>query len=200
MTDVGRPSFSIQLLLAAGMVFAISSNAFACDPTVFTGGSASQDTRISIATDCSFEDTYVDRYRSSADFTVDTRSGGPARNIGNGRIGQKILQSRACGPSEMLLFVDCNTAEALLIRGLPAPDDESEGLGGYFIKYIQAPYGPIKIGQNSTVSDLIVTAQENDLYVVEDAQAFLAGERKRDRYDFACGCKLYYPGSVAAGG
>ena len=186
-----------KAILSAALVSAQS--AAACEPELFTGGSGSYDKRISIKPDCSFKDTYVDRYRGSADFTVDTRSGGPARNIGNGRVAQKILQSQACGPSEMLLFVDCNTADAVMIRGAYAPDDES-GLSGDFIKYIQAPYGPIKIGENSTVAGLIATAHENDFYVIKDAKVFLAGERKRDRYDFACGCKLYYPGSVAAGG
>jgi len=200
MTIEGRTAFFVKSFLAMPMVLSTSLVAIACEPEVFTGSSASQDTRISLLADCSFEDTFVDRARGSAYFTVDHRSGGPARDIANGRFGQKIISSHTCAPNEMLLFVDCNAGEEVLVRGVPAPEDEGEGLGGYFIKYIQAPYGPIRIGPQSTVAELTAKAQANDLFLVEDAKTFLAGERRRDRYDFACGCKLYYPGSVGAGG
>jgi hypothetical protein len=168
-----------------------------CDPEMFTGSGAFYDTRISIKADCSFEDVYLGRSQGSANFTVDTRTGGPARDVGNGRIGQKIVSSLACGPNEMLLFVNCTTAEAVMIRGVGAPGDES-GLGGAFIEFIQAPNGPIRLGPQSTVSEVAATARANDLYVVDDTTTFLAGNRKRDRYDGNCGCRLFYPDSVGA--
>jgi hypothetical protein len=186
-------SRTVMLLACAG-----GHPAAACDPTVFTGGSASYDTRISVKPDCSFQDTFVERYGASADFTVNSRSGGPARDIGNGRIGQKIVPSEMCGPSEALLFLDCTTGETIAIRGVPSPLYEDSSLAGSFIEFIQAPYGPIRLNAQSTVAELKETAKANDLDVIEDAPDLLAGTRKRDRYDAYCGCKLYYPDSAGA--
>jgi phosphosulfolactate synthase (CoM biosynthesis protein A) len=98
----------------------------------------------------------------------------------------------------MLLFVDCTTGQSVLIYGEYEPNVKGSSLNGSFIKFIQKPYGPISITPQSEVDELINTAKTNDLKVVEDAKTFLEGKQKRDRYDFACGCKLYYPDSVAA--
>lgn len=184
-------------VLAMGVALATASHVMACDPVVHTGGSAFHDKRISIGPDCSFQDTFVQRNRGSVYFVLNSRSGGPVVDVGNGRIAQKVTASAMCGPREALLFVDCTTGQSVLIYGKYAPDDEG-GFNGSFIKFIQKPYGPIRITPQSEVDELINTAKTNDLGVEEDAKTFLEGERKRDRYDFACGCKLYYPDSVAA--
>jgi hypothetical protein len=184
-------------VLAMGVALVTASHVMACDPAVYTGGSALLDKRISIGPDCSFQDEFVERNRGSVYFTLNSRSGGPVVDVGNGLIAQKVIASEICGPSETLLFVDCTTGQSVLIYGKPEPNDEG-GWNGSFIKFIQKPYGPISITPQSEVDELINTAKTNDLGVVEDAKTFLEGKRKRDRYDFACGCKLYYPDSVAA--
>ena len=185
-------------VLAMGVALVTASYAMACDPTVYSIGSAFYDKRISIGPDCSFRDSFVVRNRGSAYFTLNSRSGGPVVDVGNGRVAQKVVASEICSPRETLLFVDCTTGQSVLIYGEPEPNVEGGSLNGSFIKFIQKPYGPISITPQSKVDELINTAKTNDLRVVEDAKTFLEGKRKRDRYDFACGCKLYYPDSVAA--
>ena len=188
----------LSTAFAMGMVLVTTSQAMACSPAMYPIGSAFFDKRISIGPDCSFQDEFVERNRGSGYFTTDSRSGGPVMDVGNGRIAQKVVASEVCSPIETLLFVDCTTGQSVLIYGEPEPNVEGGSLNGRFIKFIQKPYGPISITPQSEVDELINTAKTNDLRVIEDAKTFLEGKRKRDRYDFACGCKLYYPDSIAA--
>lgn len=180
------------------VALAAAHPAVGCDPAMFTGSGVSYDTRISIKPDCSFTDGLIDRNPGSGYFTVDTRSGGPVVNVGKGRVAQKIVTSEICGPSEYLLFVDCGSGESAMIAGAPPPEAEGSTLGGFFIRYIQKPYGPIALYDRTTVAELTATAKANGLELLGDPVSELAGTRKRDRYDYACGCKLYYPESVAA--
>lgn len=180
------------------VALAAAHPAAGCDPAMFTGSGASYDTRISIKPDCSFTDGFINRAPGSGYFTVNSRSGGPAINVGNGRVAQKIVTSEICGPSEYLLFVDCGSGESAMIAGAPPPEAEGSDLGGLFIRYIQKPHGPIALYDRTTVAELTATAKANGLELVDDPESVLAGTRKRDRYDYACGCKLYYPESVAA--
>lgn len=180
------------------VALAAAHPAAGCDPEMFTGSGASYDTRISIKPDCSFTDGFIDRNPGSVYFTADSRSGGPAINVGNGRVAQKIVASKTCGPAEYLLFVDCGSGESAMIAGAPPPEAEGSYLGGFFIRYIQKPHGPIALYDRTTVAELTATAKANGLGLVDDPESELAGTRKRDRYDYACGCKLYYPESVAA--
>ncbi|CAN1566784.1 hypothetical protein MCELHM10_02954 [Paracoccaceae bacterium] len=178
------------------ITLAVSHPVMACDPAIFMGTGASYDKRISVAADCSFEDPYVERF--GLEHTRNARSGGPAVDVGNGRIAQKIVSSEVCFPFEHLLVVDCNSGESTLILGAPKPEAEGSYLGGAYIEYIQPPNGPISLGPQTTVDALIATARSNELEVVEDARTFLEGTRKRDRYDIGCGCDLYYPQSPGA--
>jgi|GEM_PF-3690133 len=181
------------------VALAAAHPAAGCEPQMFTGSGASYDTRISIKPDCSFTDGFIERNKGSAYFTVNSRSGGPAINVGNGRVAQKIVISEICGPAEYLLFVDCGSGESAMIAGAPPPEAEGSYLGGFFIRYIQKPHGPIALYDRTTVAELTETAKANGLELMEDPVSVLAGTRRRDRYDYACGCKLYYPGSAAAG-
>jgi hypothetical protein len=169
-----------------------------CEPEAFAGSSASYDTRISIKPDCSFTDGFIHRSPGSGYFTVDSRSGGPAIRVGKGRLAQEIVTSEICGPAEYLLFVDCGSGESAMIAGAPPPEAEGSYLGGFFIRDIQKPHGPIALYDRTTVAELTETAKANGLDLVDDPASVQVGKRKRDRYDHVCGCKLYYPGSVAA--
>lgn len=186
-------AFMWLLVLLVVQLAVLPNMAVACSPRVFWGPGILKDKPISIAADCSFEDAYVERIRNGPHYTMNKRLGGPVRDYGDGRIAQKITPSTLCARSEMLLFVDCNTGESVLIEGKPDEYDHDR-----LIKYIQRPHGPISLGPKSTVAGLEQIAKEHDLDLVEDVKAFLAGSNKRDRYDLACGCKLYYPESIGA--
>jgi hypothetical protein len=89
----------------------------------------------------------------------------------------------------------------LIEGGLPPPDyPEIGGLFQTSIRYIQPPFGPINVGPESTVESLAATAKKHGIETNRDVSGFLGAAKKRDRYDYACGCKLFYPGSAGAGG
>lgn len=155
------------------------------------------DTALVMQPDCSFENTdFVDlgdRWLKIA------RGANPVRDRGNGRVAQRLTVSGNCSMQEAILFVDCNAGESLIILGEGEPPQgwTIAGLTRNTVEAIQPPYGPISIGSNSTVKGLSKAAQKHGINTLPVSEYF-AEVAKRDRYDHACGCKLYYPDSPMA--
>ena len=158
---------------------------------------------IEVGADCSFKDVDYSGFEPDG-YVADVLKGGPARDRGNGRIGQRLF-STMCGEFERLLFVDCTTGQATIIDGSvdPALPEDDRGYGvPELIKYIQPPYGPIEIGPQSTVDGVTKIAKSAGLSVwaVDRILGSEAGPYRSvdDQYDYTCGCKLFYPDSVGA--
>ena len=49
-------------------------------------------------------------------------TGRPVRDIGGGRVEQIIEASEVCAVYQILLFADCTTSEAILVRCLRHPE------------------------------------------------------------------------------
>lgn len=190
--------------VAALFALLAATQAGACDFGFYSESEARKlDGPIEVLPDCSFSD--VSSYRFDVgQYLTHSADGGPARDRGNGRIGQVIGSSGVCSTTERLLFVDCTSGEAVLFEGRsmpPAPGDVE--IGGFIqetAKAIQPPHGPISITKDATVSDLVAKAKANGINYDLDVKSFFGAAKKRDRYDFRCGCKLFYPGSPGAGG
>jgi hypothetical protein len=136
---------------------------------------------------CSFE---------NAGSVTDPISGGPVIEIGGGKIGQAISINTAChGYLEELLFVDCAEAVAVVL----APMSNPYAANAYrTISEMQFPTGPIHLTKSMTVAKLIKTAMAYDIGVEDDLSGWLSRVNPQRRFDYLCGCKLYYPDSAGA--
>jgi hypothetical protein len=161
------------------------------------------DPPIDLRSDCSFDDVLINGSWSDEDQGyVGTESylgGGAARDRGEGRVGQRIVDGRGCYSVEKLLVVDCTSGESVLIDGLQPPELADANFVAAKIELIQAPNGPISVNANTRISDLVDAAAQNGLTLTTEVEAIFA-KRGKDRFDHTCGCKLFYPGSPGAGG
>ena len=150
------------------------------------------DREIKVAADGSFVDASWSDNRRALE-------GSPIVNIGGGRTGQVITQWGGCSRSEQLLFVDCTTAEGVLLEGerhLEVP----EIAGGSFasVAAIQPPLGPIGLRATSTVSQVVEQARTSEIGFETNVSRHAAARGNRNAYDPYFGCKLYYPDSAGA--
>jgi hypothetical protein len=189
----------LRVILASALLMA-GAEASAWDFDFLSRAEArAAETPIEVGADCSFKDRGTARFMPNQ-YISHGIEGSPARDRGNARIGQRVVDLGGCREVEHLLFVDCNSGEAILLEGVddPTTDIEIAGLTSGLIKFIQPPYGPILIKSDTTVDGLVLAAKEYGLRYDTDVIAFFAAVRKRDRFDYTCGCKLYYPDSVGA--
>ncbi len=178
---------------AGSVVFIVSALtlpnvSFGCEP--IANIDTLPDPRIEIRPDCSF---------------INKGPGGnvegfPVRDRGNMRIGQRIASAGFCGPSEELLFVDCSANDLVVLEGKPRTDIYENIGGGQFtyVEEIQKPKGPIEITGSSTVSGLIKTAESSGIGYYTDLVTRLGMDKRKNRFDPYCGCKLFYPDSAGA--
>jgi hypothetical protein len=183
---------SFRLALAALPLATLASGAaLGCEPIYSSDPQewARADTRLELRPDCSFE---------NASFGVQ-ESGAPVRDRGNMRIAQRLSYADGCNQTEQMLVVDCSTGDLAVFEGEPGPNPVSIG-GGPFtsIKYIQKPLGPLNVTSKTTVADLIAAAEKHGIEYFPDFVARQKKEKRKNRYDAYCGCRLYYPESVGA--
>ncbi len=103
-------------------------------------------------------------------------SGNPVIDLGGGKIGQLVVQSKVCPYKEKLLFVDCTNGGSATVDGVLDPviqaDLDKTGavmLGGnYMIKYIQQPIGALGLTDTSTVAQVVAVAKKNGFAVSTD--------------------------------
>jgi len=126
--------------------------------------------------------------------------GDATRDIGGGKIGQRIIDSGACSASESLLIVDCFSLETIVIKGLVDPDEpEIEGGGpSNRLAMLYPPQGKIRLTKSVTVAELAkISAAEGYEYETDPKKAF-AVKRKQNTYNPFTGCKVLYPDSPGA--
>jgi hypothetical protein len=169
----------------------------ACEPVLVPASEL--DGAISLAPDGSFEvsDRRNAHDQGSGYFSFRSIRGGKAIDIGDGRVGQKLIMDYGCQTSEHLLFAECNTGNALLVAGEEVPDYI---LGGGYssIARIQPPYGPIALTARSTVDEVAEIAEANGYSYTRDVMADPMTMARFQRYDPFIGCKLFYPDSPGA--
>lgn len=190
--------------MVAMATLALSGPALACEPEMLDfSKDGPLPALIEVGADCSFEDVDYSGFEPEG-YVADRLHGAPARDRGNGRIGQRLFNNM-CGEFERLLFVDCTTGQATIIDGSydPALPEDGRGIGvPQLIKYIQPPYGPIEIGPQSTMDGVTKIAKSAGLSVWDVDRILGTGTNPYrsvdDQYDYTCGCKLFYPDSVGA--
>lgn len=148
------------------------------------------DKAISVAADGSFENAgEVDNYGAYY--------GKPIVDVGNGRVGQRIIQAWGCSSGQTLLFVDCTTKEMIQVSGTHTDDMVPAGHIASSITEIQYPKGPIRLTKMS-VSEVAAVAKKHDYTFSVDVMGELGKMRKKNRYDPFMGCKIFYPESIGA--
>jgi hypothetical protein len=191
---------------AVGLVVLSANSVLACDEAVPPPGGFPNNP-IAVSPDGSFRDGNY-RLEISGQFFKPNIDGGPIRNIGGGRIGQRQVELAGCSSADRLLFVDCTTGEAIIIWGIPVLEPVDLGDGTSFvcveggscssIALLQPPFGPISLSSETKVSQVRAIAEVEGYGMVTDVSGELKGVRRRDRYDPFLGCKLFYPDSAGA--
>lgn len=182
-------------LVATALSAVTASQILACEPVIL-GPVASIfafNKPLKTNPDCSFDSEFA--YRRHGYSAVASVSGGVVRDLGNGRVAQRVTYAGSCNVTERLVFVDCMSMEFIAIVGEP-PDPSlpaAAGLTEKRVVEIQKPRGQIQLGSNSTVLGLAKIAEAQDYDYTRDPNDLLEGLKRRNRFDPFCGCKLFYP-------
>ena len=198
-------AFTVSAILALAVCLGSPQSATACEGEVFKMPASTSKSElnppIKIKSDCSFEDIAYNGHQQKTDHAyivgLSYFGGAAARDRGNGRIGQKIIDGKGCSSIEKLLVVDCNGGDATLIDGITPPEYRNANISVNLIELIQPPLGPISVTGQTTIPELVKQARDNGLTVTTDVYEFFA-KRGKDKYEYKCGCQLYYPGSLGA--
>lgn len=199
---MGRATIAIIVAMAS----LAATNVLACDAAVPPPGGF-PNRPITVSADGSFRDGNF-RLEIRGQVFKPSVGGGPIRDIGGGRVGQRQFQFEGCSSSERLLFVDCTTNESIMIYGKQVLEPVALGDGSFIacvsggtcssIALIQPPFGPIALSAETTIAQVRAVAEANRFGTVIDVSGELRGIRRRDRYDPYLGCKLFYPDSAGA--
>lgn len=120
-------------------------------------------------------------------------------DIGNGRVGQKVVSSGlSCGSSQSLMFTNCLVPDAVAFSKAMGE------IGGGFaydspVVQLQPPHGPVALTPDATVKSLIKLAARDAAIKHFDPVALQDDYKPRDRFDPFRGCQIYYPESAGAG-
>lgn len=149
---------------------------------------------ITIHQDCSFENADTE----AGPYGRDMLLGGKAFDLVNTKVAQRISAGNSCMTLESLLVFDCGANEAIAIAA-PFDDQDSVGITSS-VKLLQPPYGPINLGNETTVASLTAIAQKHN-YAFE----VLGNDGDNtigywDQFPSGCGCKKFYPTSPGADG
>lgn len=173
--------------LAAALVALAPTASLACPPA---DPGAAFDLPVVTTSDGSFE-------RASENDEASVFYGEPARDIGGGRVGQRIVEGM-CLPAQLLLFADCTTGEAIVVHGIPVLADDEAGFSTS-VRALQPPRGPLALTAATTVAEVAAMAAREGWRVTTDVQGLAAARGPGNRFDPFMGCRVLYPGSAGAG-
>ena len=121
-------------------------------------------------------------------------------DIGEGKVGQRIVDGGFCTFGERLLVVDCFSLETIVIYGRRDPDDP--GIGGgmptYELAMLYPPHGKIRLTKSVTIAQLAATSEAEGYQYETDARKTFTAEKKKNTYNPFTGCKVLYPESPGA--
>ncbi len=182
-------------ILALPAMIAVHT-ALACEPKVvgfFDDYVREYRKPIDVQADCSFKEVFLVRKQITR--VVSTYAAGAAHDLGNGLVAQRLTDGTGiCSEIERLLVVDCATGEKVALEGrLPPGGDDGSGFRERRISEIQWPKGPVRLGPETTIDGLVALADAEGISLVRDIDKQVLELRRRNRFDPACGCKLFYP-------
>lgn len=146
------------------------------------------------ASDGSFTGAGIDAYHADNRAHV---TGGVVRDVGGGRVAQRIGMNYICSGNNFLLFADCSSSQAILISGRQNMGSNGIELGTN-IREIQPPHGPIALTASTTVSQLQALAASAGLSTITDFDQLMAEWPRRSRFEPLHGCSIFYPELVEA--
>ncbi len=196
---VGRPLLAFAV--AACAVLALSVPSVACEGLPQTATKAELSAALEVRPDGSFValETSGDRVKGEAGKYYASRvSGGAVKDLGEGRVGQKLSENYdGCSYSEELLFVDCNALEGLMLDG-QSIDSKIGGMSANSIAEIQYPKGPIRFGKGYTVERVAAVASKHKIRFTRNLYDHYETMAKKMRYNPYQGCRIFYPDSPGA--
>lgn len=151
-----------------------------------------RDKPIKIFSDGSFDEAGDDFYG--------TLSGKAPVDIGEGKIGQRIIVGDFCSYGERLLVVDCISLQAIVIYGREDPDDPGfdGGMPPDKLAMLYSPHGKIRLTKSVTIEELAAISNAEGYKYDADPPKTFASVKKKNRYNPFNGCKIFYPDSPGA--
>ena len=183
---IGRKAGRLGGIAFCALVFGVQT-ALACEPMLQL---PHHDQSALQRADCS----YAHAEGSSGDF-----SGGPAVNIGDGRVAQKLtFDHHGCWVDERLFVANCAAGEAAIFDGIEdvTTDIRIEGASYTKIGWIQPPHGPIALTPVVEIEQLLALAEISDIPTKRLAR-WSFGEG-RNEVELSCACRLFYPDTPGA--
>lgn len=178
-----------MIRLAVLLGLCVADPSLACEPPLNKADAI--DNRIRVGPQCEYDNAAPDDNYLQV-------NGKPVVDIGGGKIGQRQSSSDSCFFAQQMMFVDCSTAELIVIDGINE-DSGIAGMGAQSVTKLQrAGGGPIALGPKTTVAELARISDRHSFDYKLGADIYRRVEA-RNRVDPYCGCKLYYPGSAGAG-
>lgn len=127
----------------------------------------------------------------------DWTHGGPAVNLGNGRVYQLIMDIHV---PQSAVVTDCLSGSQIAVHN-PNGEETSCGLWSSIQEHI-APDGSLDLTRGKNLSELETYVSSRGFEVQSEIQVQLNNAyldaRPRDVPDFMCGCRLYYSDSTGA--
>lgn len=178
----------------------VPSASHACDGYWVIASRAELREPVAINPDGSFSTLSAKTYKrdEQGGYRATHIEGGAIRNLGNGRVGQRISSKwYACSGTEQLLFVDCSALEGIMLTG-KEPAIGVEGASYTSIAEIQYPKGPISLTKTTTVDQVEATARKHDIFYTRALYGHYDEMPEHKRYNPYQGCKIFYPDSPGA--
>lgn len=183
----------VRIAITACLLIICGTTASACTPVggigYFVLAKLSGNAPINVNADCSF-----DRAGKALNKLGE---GGASKANGKGLVSQVVRFGEGCAIHEYLIVTDCNSGQALLIKGPKYP----YGGGSSVIdsaEVLLKPHGPLNLERERSLEAIAAKARSAGALATSDASTFIASLRKKDRFDPLCGCKLFYPDSEGA--
>ncbi|MEP3948518.1 hypothetical protein [Ascidiaceihabitans sp.] len=125
----------------------------------------------------------------------DMGAGKDAVDQGNGLVSQELSFFFASG----MAVVDCTSATSAIVWAKNPPQDEQTSCGETLpISAHLPPTGALDVSGIGSVAGLVQFAATNGFRTTADANDLNKNQRRKDRFDAFCGCKLHYPESAGA--
>lgn len=178
----------------------LPSASHACDGYWVIASRAELREPVTIKPDGSFRTLSANTYKrdEQGGYRATAFEGGVIRDLGSGRVGQRISSKwEACSGTEELLVVDCNALEGIMLTG-KEPEIGIAGASYTSIAEIQYPKGPIRLTKTTTVDQIEATARRHDINYTRALYGHFDEMPEHKRYNPYQGCKIFYPDSPGA--
>lgn len=136
--------------------------------------------------------------RDSGSFVGGGRRGKPAFNLGNGRIGQVVIDEGNCLSVERLVLVDCNLLEMAAVDSVPADLPDGIFQGSFSVQQWLPPNGTLSDVAGEQIKKMSAHLMAKGARPANEIFRANKQQDPRNQFNPFAGCKRFYPKSKGA--